>query len=143
MKLSSRLIGKLIDIDANLLHPDLVSSRMYHVENALRKNIEMFVIPGSTLDDSEKSIQMSLAEPLRYIATVGIHPYNALTIEFNETSKNALEKLIKDNVNVVKCVGECGLDYSDGFPVREVQLNWFRYVYILFFKFFVIVYINV
>lgn len=26
----------------------------------------------------------------------------------------------------VRCVGECGLDYSEGFPSAELQLPWFE-----------------
>ncbi|CAN0554815.1 unnamed protein product, partial [Ectocarpus sp. 8 AP-2014] len=25
-----------------------------------------------------------------------------------------------------RCVGECGLDYSEGFPAAELQLPWFE-----------------
>lgn len=27
---------------------------------------------------------------------------------------------------IVRCVGECGLDYSEGFPSAELQLPWFE-----------------
>ena len=158
-KMPKRLLGKIIDIDANLLHPDLINNFQYHVDNSLKRDIEMFVVPGSTLDDSMKSIELSQTNPSRFIATAGIHPYNTESIPYSQETQQALENLIQiastsetsatsgtshecldddggeyeynvttntTHIQSVRCVGECGLDYTEGFPSKEIQLPWFR-----------------
>jgi len=128
-----RLVGKIIDIDANFVHPDLVNSISYHVENATKRGVSMFVVPGSTLIDTQEAIKLMKSNPERYIATAGVHPYNALACEFNDENTALLKHILTEansaeaNSNSVVSVGECGLDFSDGFPSKELQLPWFKY----------------
>jgi Tat protein secretion system quality control protein TatD with DNase activity len=47
--------------------------------------------------------------------------------KFSEVAITELETMAqKDNCFAV---GECGLDYSEGFPEKTFQLEWFRYEY--------------
>lgn len=135
MRMHKRLVGKMIDADANLLHPDLFSSLSYHVDNAMKRNVAMFVIPGSTLADTVGAVELMRSDPRRYVATAGVHPYNTQTCQFTDESKNRLESILVDAnscstqhmPNATVCVGECGLDYSAGFPAPEYQLPWFTH----------------
>ena len=56
--------------------------------------------------------------------TVGIHPYEAK----EDTDLNELTKAIKSNLTSkhISSIGECGLDYTSGFPDRTIQIPIFR-----------------
>jgi len=117
----------IVDFDANLLHPHLSGSATKLMEDAQSVGVKVFVVPGTDIQDSCGVLEMKLnqAENFNIIATCGIHPYNAEKVQFSIANKNILESLVED----ARCsaVGECGLDYSSGFPEKSCQLEWFRY----------------
>jgi TatD DNase family protein len=106
----------------------------HHVEQArTHANIQWFVVPGSTLADSAEALALTLGSEeagLRrgsVIATAGVHPYNAAAPEHaHPQGVSLLRELISSNRTACRAVGECGLDYSEGFPASELQLPWFR-----------------
>lgn len=159
----------LIDVDCNLLHPDLISVlagkyadnvdgksekgdddgvppefRIVHHPSTVKSHVVGMVSPSSTVLESERSVQLLRSAAaaalrtrngvaVRLKTTVGVHPYHA----FEEGSPDdgglgrvrALlddDKLDEHRGRVVSCIGETGLDYSDGFPPREPQMKWFR-----------------
>lgn len=137
----------LVDFDANLLHEQLVNDMDYHILQAQDfGEVNHFVVPGSTLEDSKLAIELSAARPKdQIIATAGVHPYHVNEVECNEETIQTLEQLLSikydsfeekegddDNgevdgpMSVCRAVGECGLDYSKGFPGKESQLPWFH-----------------
>lgn len=60
-------------------------------------------------------------------AAVGVHPYHVLEVGEPEAETiNRLRKLLDKNKSVISCIGECGLDYMDGFPDRKYQVPWFK-----------------
>lgn len=119
---ASRMI--LTDFDANLLHTDLVADRLRLVEGARKQNVKVFVVPGSTIADSIDSMALSKSDN-SVLSTCGVHPYHTEKVECTEENKQILENLVKDEKCL--CVGECGLDYSEGFPDRSFQLPWFEH----------------
>lgn len=112
------------DFDANLLHADLVADKDRLMEDARKLNINRFVVPGSTLADSAGSLSLSNIDS-SVLSTCGVHPYHTEKELFNEDNKMTLERMVQD----AKClsVGECGLDYTEGFPGKSFQLPWFEY----------------
>ena len=122
----SRKMNFLVDFDANLLHEHLSSSTSTLLQDAESLGIKIFVVPGTNLLDSRDGMELkSNLSQSKIITTCGVHPYNAESVPFNESSKETLVQLIQDS----RCsaVGECGLDYSSGFPDRSFQLDWFRF----------------
>ena len=57
---------------------------------------------------------------------MGVHPYEARSSEGIEKEMSEIRDLIKLSDDVVVAVGECGLDYSDGFPDSKIQKMWFE-----------------
>lgn len=52
-----------------------------------------------------------------------MHPYNALADPTEAELKQLKEMLELDEV---RAAGECGLDYSPGFPAADAQRRWFQ-----------------
>ena len=88
--------------------------------------ISHFVVPGATLLESEECLRLSEEKGSSIIATAGVHPYHVGDPDDLLTSENenALRALISRES--CKAVGEAGLDYTDGFPDKELQLPWFE-----------------
>jgi TatD DNase family protein len=120
---SSATVPNLCDFDFNVFHQDLISSRDELTKIAVDNGVKWFVAPGTTLKDSEDLLTMSHSDE-RFFCTAGIHPYNAEKEVLSESSLSSLDSLVKRN----NClgVGECGLDFSDGFPEISYQIQWFR-----------------
>mmetsp|Transcript_7385 Transcript_7385/g.16745 ORF Transcript_7385/g.16745 Transcript_7385/m.16745 type:complete len:400 (+) Transcript_7385:49-1248(+) len=141
----------LVDVDCNLLHSDLMSVmnsisslQIDGVEDALKilhhpstteSNIVAMISPSSTIDESERSVQLleSSTDQQRnkvcVKTTVGVHPYHAL--EEGRPGPDNLSKIraLLDKPNskqIISCIGETGLDYSEGFPDKEHQKLWFE-----------------
>lgn len=113
---------EFFDFDANFCHKDLNKDIDTLLSTA--SDVKMFIVPGSDLEDSTHSLQLSADYENIIFTTVGIHPFNVLTTPFCEDSVNTF----KDLSSKLHClaIGECGLDYSEGFPNRENQKTWFR-----------------
>jgi TatD DNase family protein len=113
---------KLLDFDANLFHKDVNFETA--TQRAMENGVHFFVIPGSTLTDSAQAIEASRLYPSVVAATAGVHPYNTESIVLNHENVQCLKILISSQYCLA--VGECGLDFSDGFPPSSFQINWFR-----------------
>jgi TatD DNase family protein len=114
----------LVDVDANLCHEALSSEADEHIRLAQQQGVRRFVVPGSTLVDSEASLALSKAYPDVVYSTAGVHPYNVRGCGDISSAMQALIYLASEPL--VHCVGECGLDYSEGFPEAALQQPWFE-----------------
>ena len=129
----------LIDVDCNLLHADLISvipdnkdplAILKH-SSTVDAGIVGVLSPSSTLEESEKSVQLCSRlqneddVQIEVLTTVGVHPYHAAELPVTEQRLSHLEELALSGSAVV-CIGECGLDYSEGFPDSLNQLEWFN-----------------
>ena len=117
----------LFDFDANLMHHDLKSRLSEVISNAQEHGVKYFGVPGTTLAESKDIMELIKSETYgsAILGTCGVHPYHA-----GEEPLNTLEQLeeLRQLITLPQClgVGECGLDYSEGFPSNEVQLKCFE-----------------
>ena len=51
--------------------------------------------------------------------------YSTITSKYIN-SKNTSSSSSSSSNSIVRCVGECGLDYTDDFPTSNFQLPWFK-----------------
>ncbi|CAM9648966.1 unnamed protein product, partial [Choristocarpus tenellus] len=114
----------IVDVDANLLHPALVDDLELHLQVAASVGVKQFVVPGSTVSDSTKALELAREKPNVIYPTAGVHPYNVGDCGELGAAMEAIAVLAKDPT--VRCVGECGLDFSEGFPSEALQLPWFE-----------------
>lgn len=140
----------LVDVDCNLLHKDLlnvmdsISSldiaheihdelKILHHPSIATSNIVAMISPSSTIDESIRSVHLlesSTNQQRNHISvktTVGVHPYNTLDGTAGPENLSKIRTLLdKPNSNrFISCIGETGLDYSEGFPDKSHQIPWF------------------
>ena len=136
----------LIDIDCNLFHKDL---RSVVVSSSINDNDPLAILrhpstkeagiigvltPSSTLEESVDSVALvssvmdnNNVDGIQVLTTVGIHPYHSVELPADLDNISKIKELIvTGRGRGVVCVGECGLDYSDGFPEPECQMPWFE-----------------
>ena len=139
----------LVDVDCNLLHKDLASVmgsissidvdseindalKILHHPSTIDSNIIAMVSPSSTIKESERSVQLlesctsEQRNDVSIKTTVGVHPYHAKEEDLKNLApiRNLLNR--PNAKQLISCIGETGLDYSDGFPDKEYQIPWFK-----------------
>mmetsp|Transcript_19244 Transcript_19244/g.40121 ORF Transcript_19244/g.40121 Transcript_19244/m.40121 type:complete len:392 (+) Transcript_19244:51-1226(+) len=123
----------LIDADCNFLHPDMPSlSSLVSHESTKKANIVAYLSPASTLEESEKMLEVLTSfespPPAQIKTTVGIHPYHASEAPPLPSLSTKITQFLSDErfKPHISAVGETGLDYSEGFPPSSVQLPVFE-----------------
>ncbi|MBH43991.1 MAG: hydrolase TatD [Gammaproteobacteria bacterium] len=112
----------LIDIGANLTHPELHKKIETVVDNIRKANIEKVIITSSNIDDTIMALKIIDLYPDLFYTTVGFHPHNAK--DCTDTALEHIKKLLH-NAHIV-AIGECGLDYYREYSPKEKQLYCFE-----------------
>jgi len=112
------------DIAVNLTSAAFDGDRDEVVARAKRAGVNFLVIPGSSLDDSEKSI--ALAQNYEgCFATAGVHPHNAKDWNGDASAERLLKLAVPESGALARdkvvAIGECGLDYNRDFSPRDAQ----------------------
>lgn len=148
LKLSATTkLPSLIDVDCNLTHKDLRDDAIKLVRMAFFGcGVRGMIVPGSSLDDSVSSLKLirtlaaSSATSCEFKSTAGVHPYFAGSNGMDDPQNGNMRifkvlsgirdlvhsELGKGKDGLVAAIGECGLDYSDGFPSPDIQLRVFE-----------------
>jgi len=112
----------LIDIGANLTHPDLYNKIDLVIKNFQKENIEKVIITSSNTEDTKTALKIIKLYPNLFYTTVGVHPHNAK--DLNESEIEGIKKFI-NNSHVV-AIGECGLDYYREYSPKDKQIDCFE-----------------
>ena len=112
----------LIDIGANLTHPELYNQLDKIVENLKTSNIKKVIITSSNLGDTKTALDIINLYPDLFYTTVGFHPHNAKDFSLDDIDK--IHDYGKDKKIVA--IGECGLDYYREYSTKEQQIYCFE-----------------
>ncbi|MBT3548423.1 MAG: TatD family hydrolase [Gammaproteobacteria bacterium] len=112
----------LIDIGANITHPQLYNQLDKVVENMRSKGISKAIITSSNLGDTRTALDIIKAYPDFFYTTVGYHPHNSK--DFSHDDIDLIIKYTKNNK--VLAIGECGLDYYREYSSKDDQLFCFE-----------------
>ena len=112
----------LIDIGANLTHPELYNQLDKIVENIKTADIKKVIITSSNLGDTKTTLNIINLYPDLFYTTVGFHPHNAKDFSLEDVDK--IHDYGKDK-NIV-AIGECGLDYYREYSTKEQQIYCFE-----------------
>lgn len=124
------VISGLCDFDCNILHKDLAKDKTRLLSAASSVGINYCLAPGTDIQSSQEILDLPTNEiETQVFGSAGVHPYNAAT----ETHCDDAVSQLADLLTLSNCyaVGECGLDYSNGFPDKALQIVWFRSVILL------------
>jgi TatD DNase family protein len=92
------------------------------MKQATAAGVKEMLVPGATIDESQRAIELCRQHPAKLFPTAGVHPYTARATP-TEEELATLKGLVQ--LDEVRAVGECGLDYSPSFPEAEFQKKWF------------------
>jgi TatD DNase family protein len=115
-------IVELIDIGANLTNKAFHNDLDNVIGRAQAAGVRTIVVTGTSLDASERALELSNGRAPTLYATAGVHPHDAKT--FTETTAAQLKALAANPA--VRALGECGLDYNRKFSPRDAQLHAFE-----------------
>lgn len=112
----------IFDTHCHLNSPELYLEHQKYIDNALLVGVKRFLIVGYDLDSSLKAIEIAKKYPKVCCAAIGIHPSEILKCQGNDLER--IEELLKEDV--VKAVGEIGLDYHWDDVPKDIQKEWFE-----------------
>ena len=112
----------LIDIGANLTHPELYNQLDKIVENLQIADIKKVIITSSNLRDTKTALDIINLYPDLFYTTIGFHPHNAKDFSLEDIDK--IHEYGKDKKIVA--IGECGLDYYREYSTKEQQIYCFE-----------------
>lgn len=115
-------VNHLIDIGANLTNESFSNDFEDVIKRATDANLSHMVITGSDITDSKQAIALAQANTQLFSATAGIHPHHAE--QYSDNVHVALEELVQ--LDIVKAIGETGLDFFRDISPREKQIESFR-----------------
>jgi TatD DNase family protein len=111
----------LIDIGLNLSHSSFAHDREAVVARAQDAGVRHMVLTGSDLEESEVVARMAAEDPQRYSCTAGVHPH--LAKSWDQRTAEGLRPLY--DLEGVRAVGECGLDYNRNYSPQDAQRSAF------------------
>jgi TatD DNase family protein len=114
--------ANLVDIGINLAHDSYDADRDAVIERAEQAGVTYLLITGSSVESTQKAIELVRARPHSMRCTAGVHPHHAT--ELDDAAEQTLAQLARSPE--VVAVGECGLDYFRNFSPRDAQIEAFR-----------------
>ena len=108
---------QFFDIGANLTHKSFDKDLESILSEANDQGVKRLSITGSCLEDSIVASEIAEKYKSTCISTAGIHPHNAK--EYSPELFTEIKSLLKKDV--VKSIGETGLDFNRNFSSPEDQ----------------------
>lgn len=111
----------MIDIGANLLHPQFDADRMDVIQRARAAGVERMLVTATDLSMAEAAIALCSTAGDLY-CTAGVHPHDA-----RDAPDDLAERLRALAANpAVRAIGETGLDFNRNFSPPDVQRRVFE-----------------
>jgi TatD DNase family protein len=111
-----------IDIGINLTNKQFQNDIDDVVQDAIDADVSQMILTGTSVRNSEASLEIAKQYPGVLYATAGIHPHDAKSFDAQSISK--LRNLLKQQQ--VVSVGECGLDFDRDFSPRNKQEECYK-----------------
>ncbi len=109
--------SELIDIGVNLADRAFDKDRDEVVERAVEAGVSTLILTGTSLEESQKTLQLAEQYSEYCYTTAGIHPHYAK----DATAQHFAELKDMYSEKKVVAVGETGLDFNRDFSPRPVQ----------------------
>jgi TatD DNase family protein len=112
----------LIDIGVNLTAKSFAKDLPQVIERATQAGVSHMGVTGTNVQHSGAAIELCEKYPAVLFSTAGVHPHHAK----QWSSKTAQEIHSMAQVDCVRAVGECGLDYNRNFSDPKDQRHCFE-----------------
>lgn len=112
----------LIDIGVNLTGKSFRKDLPQVIEQAKLAGVSQMIVTGTNLEHSDAAIELCEKWPHTLYSTAGVHPHHAE----QWSDKTAEEIHSMAQLECVKAVGECGLDYNRNFSSPADQRKCFE-----------------
>ena len=113
---------QFFDIGANLTHKSFKSDIDKVIVNSTENGVKRMSVTGSCLADSILAAEIAEEYSDICVSTAGIHPHNAK--EYSPELFSEIKDLLSKDL--VKCIGETGLDFNRNFSSPEQQIKSFE-----------------
>ncbi|KAI6185110.1 Hydrolase, TatD family [Aphelenchoides fujianensis] len=108
---------ELVDIGANLAHPNFRKDFDQVVERAKKAGLKKIMITGTCLKSTKEARDLCAKYPGFFYFTSGVHPHDAKT--WTEDVRKEIVELAAHPACVA--IGECGLDFNRNFSPQDQQ----------------------
>lgn len=112
----------MIDIGANLTNKSFDSDIEAVLDDAREVGISKILVTGTSVEESERALQLATTHGDVLVSTAGIHPHHADDAPTGWIMQ--LQQLCSHEQ--VVAIGECGLDFYRNFSKRESQQSVFE-----------------
>ncbi|KAI6200227.1 Hydrolase, TatD family [Aphelenchoides besseyi] len=113
---------QLVDIGANLAHPNFAKDFDLVVERAKQAGLCKIMITGTSLKSTQEARSLCAKHPGYFYFTSGVHPHDAKEWS-NEVQKEIISLAADPNC---VAIGETGLDFNRNFSPRDQQRTAFE-----------------
>ena len=113
---------EMIDIGVNLTNKRLLADIDGVMQRASEAGVEQMVVTGTTIDESQKAIELCGDYPERLVSTCGVHPHHAS--DWNPDSEASIRAMAEQAC--VRAVGETGLDFNRNYSPPDAQEHAFQ-----------------
>jgi len=106
-----------VDIGVNLTNKSLLSDIDAVLRRALEAGVVQMVVTGTSIEESQKAIELCETYSERLVSTCGIHPHHAS--DWQQDSDALIRAMAKQDC--VRAIGETGLDFNRNFSPPAAQ----------------------
>ena len=112
-----------IDIGVNLTNSSLMRDLEGVLQRASENLVTQLVVTGTSIDESEKAVELCKRYPQQLVCTSGVHPHHAS--DWQDDSEALLKSLVAEEC--VRAIGETGLDFNRNYSPKEIQIDVFHH----------------
>jgi TatD DNase family protein len=90
------------------------------IKKLRNENIKV-VLAASNIKESEENIILTQENPDLFLAAIGVHPQDTdpeSNLSIDEQI-NLLDNMVKNSINLISAIGECGMDFSPAPPEEK------------------------
>lgn len=111
----------MIDIGVNLTSSRFDKDRNEVIERAKSTNVQSLIVTGTNVIESQRAAALCLEHQGYMYSTAGVHPHDA-----DHVNDNYLDEItVLSELDSVKAIGECGLDFNRNFSAPKQQQRIF------------------
>jgi TatD DNase family protein len=115
-------MSEYIDIGVNLTNKSLLQDVDGVLLRAMEHRVTRLVVTGTSIEESQKAIELCQRFPQQLICTAGVHPHHAS--DWQHDSETTLQTLAANDC--VRAIGETGLDFNRNYSPADSQIEVFH-----------------